>query len=45
MQLTVTERAAAQEAAQGVQTKLEGEVQRLQDQLKELEQTNRSLYF
>lgn len=45
MQLTQAERAAAQEAAQGMQTKLEGEVQRLQDQLKELEQASRLLCF
>jgi len=41
MQLTQADRAAAQEAARRTQTKLEGEVQRLQDQLKELEQSSR----
>lgn len=45
MQLTQAERAAAQEAAQGMQSRLEGEVQRLQDQVKELEQGSRSPRF
>ncbi len=44
MQLTQADRTAAQEAAQRVQTKLEGEVQRLQDQLKELERSSRSFH-
>ena len=44
MQLTQADRAAAQEAAQRIQTKLEGEVQRLQDQLKELERSSRSIH-
>ncbi len=44
MQLTQADRAAAQEAAQRIQTKLEGEVQRLQDQLKELERSSRSFH-
>lgn len=41
MQLTQAERAAVQEAAEGTQIKLEGEVQRLQDQLKQLERASR----
>ncbi|KAL0019238.1 hypothetical protein WJX79_004955 [Trebouxia sp. C0005] len=41
MQLTQADRAADQEAAQRIQSKLEGEVQRLQDQLKELEHSSR----
>ena len=41
MQLTQAERAAVQEAAEGMQTKLEGEVQCLQDQVKQLEQASR----
>ena len=41
VQLTQAERAAVQEAAEGMQTKLEGEVQRLQDQLKQLERASR----
>ena len=44
MQLTQADRAAAQEAAQRIQSKLEGEVQRLQDQLKELERSSRSFH-
>ena len=44
MQLTQADRAAAQEAAQRIQTKLEGEVQRLQDQLKELERSSRLIH-
>ena len=41
MQVTQAEQAASQVGAQRMQTKLEGELQRLQDQLKELEQTSR----
>ena len=41
MQLSQADKAAAQDAAQRMQTKLEGEVQRLQDNLKELQQSGR----
>lgn len=37
MQLNQADRAAAQEAAQGMPSRLEGKVQRLQDQVQELE--------
>ena len=39
--MSLTDKAAAEEAAQRMQTKLEGEVQRLQDQLRELEHSSR----
>lgn len=43
MRLSQADRAAAQEAANRIQSKLEGEVQRLQNQLRELEHSSRSL--
>ena len=43
MQLSQSEKAAVEQAAQRTQAKLEGEVQRLQDQIKELDQSARYL--